>query len=450
MPEITDEKPSEVEFCPSHDDLFLAFMDLLPRGPAWQNSDYNSIERDSLIKQFMSGLALSWKNLEDWMCASLDEWFCFSSTVNKDLWGLDYGVPDECDLYNVDVCAKAKAQHPTSAEAMITLLLENGYAAESRWLTGHDLEFPGVWSTFVVNIDPLNSPAYLTTTVLPFPLGEGYQLGAPTTEQLLCLLERYAPAHTAVIVNISGEWEPADLGSKILAWYHAEDKALGNVSSWTPKAPSSATTLVLVPIGTGIPQCVDYGGKKFVDFNGAHALRFGGTTGLPTGAAAASASMVVLSRLDAGSLDTVPRSILVYGGTGADLRALGKGSSANSVVVRSGTAFISDTSHTDISGLNTIAGRFIAADKIYGRYLGAPTEPPDDDYPATTIGTSGITIGATNDGLIFLTGGVRDAFILNSTATISDIMKLEAWLAWDVGEQDLLLPPDHPYRNMRP
>jgi hypothetical protein len=191
--------PSDYTFCPNHDDCFLAFMQLMPKGTAWDNTEL-SYERGSVIRQFMSALALSWLHFEDAMCISLDEWICRTSDEDIDMWARDYGVPDACDIYNMNLCAKVEhaSGGPPDAQYLLDLLSANGYVATGRWLKGSDAEFPGVYSTFRVVINTTLSPAYKQGAVLNFALGHNVKLGLATLADLDCMLERYIPAHCAV------------------------------------------------------------------------------------------------------------------------------------------------------------------------------------------------------------------------------------------------------------
>jgi hypothetical protein len=200
--EVLD-RPTDTEFCPSADDIFLAIMKLLPRGRAWQTRELTSLSRDTVMKKFLYAISSYWATkLEDLLCRTLNEWFCFASVMDKDAWEADYGIPDECDLYNSDVCAKVSSKPSTSIAPILNLLGQNGYAANARWLKGDDVDYPGVWSTLVVDIDPALSPAYIGSTALPFPLDDTHPFGSPDPGQVQCMLEQYLPLECAVIVNV--------------------------------------------------------------------------------------------------------------------------------------------------------------------------------------------------------------------------------------------------------
>lgn len=198
---MSEPEPSSIEFCPSQDDLFYAFMKLLPKGVIWSTVDFNPT-RDTTIKQFWYAIAGWWKEFEDYLCSALDQWFCEYATFTLDKWNQDYGIPDECELFTGNLCSKVSSGGPPTAAYLMSLLEANGYIGEGRWLTGNDSEFPGVRSTFYVVIDEASSPAFMgSDTSLPFPLGEGITLGDADLTKVQCMLERYIPLHTVAIVE---------------------------------------------------------------------------------------------------------------------------------------------------------------------------------------------------------------------------------------------------------
>lgn len=195
-------RPTDLEFCPDEEDMFLVVMGFLPRGRAWQTVDFNK-SRDTVLKKFYYSLGVGLKQYEDKMCSALNQWFCFSADEDLDLWKLEYGIPDECDLYNASVCAKAEISHSPTAQYLLDLLESNGYVADGRWLTGHDVEFGSVFSTFYVVVNVSLSPAFVSRTELPFELGAGRTLGFLEVSQIQCMLERYVPAECAVQIELS-------------------------------------------------------------------------------------------------------------------------------------------------------------------------------------------------------------------------------------------------------
>ena len=485
--------PSDYTFCPDHDDLYLAFMQLLPPGTAWDNAEHitsdawgadelptvsmvidrgesagkpeptydeegnevqvGKLPKSSVIRKFMSGLALGYLPFEDAMCESLDEWICRSADINQDAWKKDYGLPDECDIYAGDPCAKVSAFGPPVPAYLIGLLGVNGYTAEGRWLTGDDMEYPGIYSTFRVVVDPSISPAFQLTTHLAFRLGQGHRLGDPEMSGLACMLERYIPAHCTINLDIAGEFLPADLGSKIKLWWSADSTADGAVTSWTDLIASKPVTAA----GAVAPVSGLSNGYRFVTFDGIDDfLRTTSTFNPPGGVQ----DMQMLLLVDVGNklddqevfvMADVPqmrriglRRLTIV--PDVDQRQLSVTSSTTDELIDTSTAH-------PVAGMSVLAGDFEPATTphtIGARANGAWTVPDRLDVVLTAENAIAITIGASRDvaPLRHFKGGLRHA-IVTSGLTPHEYLQLEAWLAWDVGRPDIL-DGSQPYRNIRP
>jgi hypothetical protein len=442
-------KPSEIEFCPSQDEMYLALMKQLPPGAAWDNADYPGAI-DSVIRKFVYAIAGTWFRFEAAMCEALDEWFCFASTADVDMWSLDYGVPDECDLYNASLCAKVTATHSVGAGSLVDLLEASGYNVEARWLTGDDVEFPGVYSTLRVMVDPYLSTAFTDRTGLPFRLGLGRRLGAPDISPIICMLERYIPAHTVVSAELAGDFHPTDLGAKLVVWWNADDTADGSVTSFTDRESG----LILTPVtGGDNPQSAQelVGGYRFINANGVdQALRVNstGSVDLTNGV------LVSLIRQDSLIADTTERFIVSVG-QGTNSRSISRVVASDGMdnynrfkAYANGTPLI-DSLH-DLSGYAIVEATVVSG-VMKARVNGEWTNPDSVSVGAPGGSTSRITAFASNDAtpVGYLLGAFRHIFYVVGP-TPSEMMKLEAWNAWDIGQQAFLLPPDHPYRNVRP
>lgn len=439
-------KPTDVEFCPNQDQSYLALFALLPQGRAWGTYPFN-FERDTNIKKFFYGIAGTWSRMETALCAALNEWFCFASDVDFDGWTTDYGIPDECDLYNASVCTKVMAGQPPTAEYLMGLLAANGYLGSGRWLTGSDPEFPGVRSTFRVSIDASISPAFIDRTTLPFPLHDGRRFGTPSIDQVDCMLERYLPAECVADSVLAAQWEPlTGLGADLLEWWSAEDVALGAVSTWTGRKLGINAT------GTGTTRPVstshDYGGGafKYVDFDGVDDfLDLSTLTGLANGTAPGEVWALVNNTATADSL----RTAFSYG-SGINYRGIDRAivSTDSRFAPRMGTAnYLDDL--TDFSNLVVLGARHDGT-KVHGRIQGIKTDPVSlADATLNTPTTRGrIGAGSNNTPTQLWKGGVRHIFVTNPLPEYK-ALKLEAWAAWDEN-MPTILDGSHPYRTVRP
>jgi hypothetical protein len=429
--------------------MYLALMKLMPPGAAWDNSDYPG-SVDSNIRRFVNAIAGTWSRFETAMCEALDEWFCFAASADIDLWSLDYGVPDECDLYNASLCAKVAATHSVGAGALVSLLEDSGYNVEARWLTGNDPEFPGVRSTLRVMVDPYLSTAFTERTQLPFRLGLGRRLGEPDISPIICMLERYIPAHTVVLAELAGDFHPTDLGAKLVVWWNADDTVDGSVTSFTDRISG----LVLTPVTVGDnPQSAQelVGGYRFINANGVdQALRVNSTGSIDL----TDGVLVSLIRQDSLTTDATERFIVSVG-QGTNSRSISRVVLSDGMddynrfkAYANGTPLV-DIAH-DLSGY-AIVEATVASGLMRARVNGEWTNPQSVSVGAPGGSTSRITVFASNDStpVGYLLGASRHIFYVVG-ATPSEMMKLEAWTAWDINQQTFLLPPDHPYRNVRP
>lgn len=185
--------------CAEQDDIHIGILALLPRGRAWQTHDGSIDRADTVLKSFWYGIAAVVEDAETAMCGTFDEFFCSTASDDLDLWLEEYGLPDDCDPWGDDICAKVSTLGGTSAAYYQALAADLGYATEMRWLTGDDAEFPGVYATLHIVIDSVASaalpaaPAY-GAWVLGAPGASG-ALGTQDTSRLICAIEKILPAH---------------------------------------------------------------------------------------------------------------------------------------------------------------------------------------------------------------------------------------------------------------
>lgn len=439
-------RPSETEFCPNQTESYQSLFDLLPPGRAFGTRPF-TYDIDTNIKRFFFGIGGTWSRLEAAVCRALDDWFCFTSQDDIDRWETDYGIPDECDLYSASVCAKVAASSPPSAQYLTNLLETNGYVGQGRWLTGDDLEFPGVYSTFRMVVDPLLSPAYIYRTVIPFSMGDFRYLGYPDITHVACMLERYVPAHTAISAVESSFWEPVTgLGTDLIAWWTADDTVDGAVSSWSSRGTIIAAT------GAGatrpVSSLVDVGGVstvRFVTFDGVDDfLELASVAGLLNGATPGEVWGFVNQAAPA---DTI-RTAFSYGGPtsyrGLDMQPVGSNSRFSPHIE------VSYSDELSVFDGYAVVGARHDGTQLRGKINGIFTEPSAlADATINTPTTRG-RIGASSNLTVsqFWSGSVRYIFV-TKPLTETQAIRLEAWMAWNSG-LPIVLDGSHPYRNVRP
>jgi hypothetical protein len=184
------------------DDVVRTIRSLFPEGPAWQTMDA-TVERDvSIMQQLIYAMGKVVYDFEYACYDTLSEFFCATTNDDLDAWFADYGLPDECDPFGTNLCAKVQFNGGVTLQYYENLIAELGWQADLRWLKGNDPEFPGVVSTLYVKIDLAASSGHLAWLDFSnWEIGIG-ALGEPDQTDLICALERAIPAHCAIMSEI--------------------------------------------------------------------------------------------------------------------------------------------------------------------------------------------------------------------------------------------------------
>ncbi|ADJ23049.1 Protein of unknown function DUF2313, Mu protein gp48 [Hyphomicrobium denitrificans ATCC 51888] len=225
--------------CPNKWQLWRQIMALLPRGRAWQtNLDARQIVvRDSsqvgtfevghtgigaiepTVEQ-LTGLQRYWlacaevhEYLHQRACALMEEMFCDTTKELRGEWGHDYGFPDSCEPYDT-LCDKVVAVGGSTCAYLASLAARLGYTVECD-------ECPTATARadcLEANLDALDCDCELNAIRIrifdgPKPLVptvfEADALVADCTppcpsapEQVVCLIERFKPAHVRAIYEV--------------------------------------------------------------------------------------------------------------------------------------------------------------------------------------------------------------------------------------------------------
>lgn len=190
------------DFCPSRGECFGMLMGLLPPGRAWQRHDGAIERRQSVLKSILWAIAGPWYSLEKAICDARDELHCATADVDLDLWYEDFGLPDDCDPLDGDLCAKAAAAGGTSIAYYEEIAARFGFVTAMRFLKGDDATYPGVWATLHVVIDEAASPAVSGITLIGNIVVGVFRFGVPETAELACKLERMLPAHMNITYEV--------------------------------------------------------------------------------------------------------------------------------------------------------------------------------------------------------------------------------------------------------
>ena len=234
--------------CPTKWELWRQIMALLPRGRAWQTHEAGNeriiaaessqagiyelgstglgtepvVERLTVLQQYWAAYAEVLAHMHGRACALIEEFYC--STVSETLpqWWVEYGFPDDCEPWT-DLCAKVRAQGGATCGYLSDLAASRGWVLEcSNCPPASSNSSAGCASAgcatpcgcppnniyLTIHLD--QSPAYVDPPQPPASAGNaraGSALAAacpPRAEQLVCLIERFKPAHVRAFYIFAG------------------------------------------------------------------------------------------------------------------------------------------------------------------------------------------------------------------------------------------------------
>lgn len=211
--------------CAGRDELWRQILALLPRGRAWQTHEqlfdrYQftgddvgefevgdspigliDIDRLTSMQQFWLAYADVLADVTARMCDLVEEMFCDTVSELHDEWFADFGLPDGCGPWRT-LCEKI------NAVGGCTVAYLTGLAADLGWTVA--ITEPGD-GTIVVNVLLSLSPAYVAAGVQQARAGAaraGFNYAGPLcppgAESIVCLIERFRPAHTPAAFEYDG------------------------------------------------------------------------------------------------------------------------------------------------------------------------------------------------------------------------------------------------------
>lgn len=113
------------KWCPvTTDEVLPSILGLLPSGPAWEGARQLGTVMNQFWRSISNLTAWSYKRLQDFWA----EMYCNTAYESLDQWRLDYGLPDDCDVYGYNLCAKVTAVGGQSCDIYVELARLNGWA----------------------------------------------------------------------------------------------------------------------------------------------------------------------------------------------------------------------------------------------------------------------------------------------------------------------------------
>lgn len=229
---------SDEFFCPTKWQLWEQLLALLPRGRAWQSheavnepdfgpeSQVGTFEvgrtgvapaagvRLTVMQQYWLAFAEVLEYFHQRACALLDEMFCATTNELRGEWGTDYGFPDDCEPWS-SLCEKVAAQGGATCAYLAELAARLGYEIECRdcapdgasagcFVADCDVPCPCEPNVIYITVHLPDTPEQIAATQ--------FEAGAavadctppciPAPEQLICLIERFKPAHVKAIYEV--------------------------------------------------------------------------------------------------------------------------------------------------------------------------------------------------------------------------------------------------------
>jgi uncharacterized protein YmfQ (DUF2313 family) len=208
-------------------DYFWQFQRLLPRGRVWQRG-WGTLQAELLLT-----LMPTWARLHGRLNDLIAEIFPCSTYQLLPEWEATLGLPDECigpldtiQQRQVAVCTKFRARGGQSVDYFIALAAAAGFEITIEQFApfrasincAGDPLYSEDW-TYVWRITaPMDTIVYFCADVSH----AGEPLASWGNQTLMCLIERYAPAHTDVIWDFGNGASVWDRGTSI--WDQGESE----------------------------------------------------------------------------------------------------------------------------------------------------------------------------------------------------------------------------------
>lgn len=186
----------------TQDEIYEQVVRFLPPGRALGASDGTIRREQSILRSLLYAMAGVLADADTAIDAMVDEFYCSTTSDDRDLWNEEYGLPDDCNIFGDDLCAKSTFRGGVSLAYYASLAEALGVSAALQWLKGDHADYPGVHSTLLVVIDAANSSAFVDEIFVDDFEVEDAGLGDPDVSSFVCALERVIPAHCEIIYEL--------------------------------------------------------------------------------------------------------------------------------------------------------------------------------------------------------------------------------------------------------
>lgn len=101
----------------------IGVQGLMPPGPAFHAVNVEGTTQYQYWRALANVLAYTYGRL----CAYVDEFFCATVSESRDQWLEEYGLPNACDPYGNNLCAKVAADGGATCEAFVEAAAASGW-----------------------------------------------------------------------------------------------------------------------------------------------------------------------------------------------------------------------------------------------------------------------------------------------------------------------------------
>jgi hypothetical protein len=194
--------------CPTPDQFTAQALASLPRGRAWRTHETGPLP-DSVLWRFWRAASEMFAFVNQRLCDLHPEFFCASAQETRDLWMLEYGLPDGCDPYP-DLCAKVAASGGATCDYLAFVAARAGWSIRCGLACGAEAGCAeaglavagpgGANGVLIITVDVSQSPAYTPADSAAEAgcLESGAAISCDPLDPLRCLIERVAHAHLLV------------------------------------------------------------------------------------------------------------------------------------------------------------------------------------------------------------------------------------------------------------
>jgi hypothetical protein len=111
-------------WCPTTaDEMLPPILGVLPEGPAWQAAHVDQ----TIQNKFWRSVANEFANVSGRFCDFMKEFHCSTALESLDQWNTEYYLPDACDPYAFNLCAKVNAYFDGTCTGFVDLAKSNGW-----------------------------------------------------------------------------------------------------------------------------------------------------------------------------------------------------------------------------------------------------------------------------------------------------------------------------------